>query len=115
MSQFLNDFTNAVKDIATEHDVIKHSKHKNRETIVLYVRNAIVCVATILFLVALFPVDHTGILRGCAYILGSLAYVSEIFLLTDFFSTKVPHREMFMIYCFAPLYIMMGISYFVNH
>lgn len=115
MNHLLNDLSTAVKDIITEHEIIEHSKHKKRETFILYVRNIIVCATTVLFLISLFPVSHIGVLRGCAYILGAMAYFCEILLLTDFFSAKLPHRELFMVYCFSPLYILMGISYFISH
>ena len=38
-----------------------------------------------------------------------------ILLLTDCFSKRIPHREMFMAYCFGPLYILLGISYLIGH
>ena len=40
---------------------------------------------------------------------------SEVLLLTDCFRTRVPHSEMFMAYCFGPMYILLGISYLLGH
>ena len=54
-------------------------------------------------------------LKAAAYFLGALAYLGEIVILTDWFSQRVPQREMFMAYCFGPLYLLLGVSYLLDH
>ena len=49
-----------------------------------------------------------------AFSINYAAYFAEILLLTDCFSRRVPHREMFMAYCFGPLYLIMGVGYLVG-
>ena len=50
-----------------------------------------------------------------AYFLGAGAYFGEFMLLTDCFTERVPHQEMFMAYCFGPLYLLLGMSYLLGH
>ena len=45
---------------------------------------------------------------------GAGAYVAEILILTDGFRRKVPQKELFMAYCFGPLYILLGLSYLLE-
>lgn len=47
-------------------------------------------------------------------LVGAAAYVFECLLLTDCFKTKVPHKEMFMVYCLGPLYLIMGLGYILK-
>ena len=49
-----------------------------------------------------------GMAQGCDL------YFCEIVLLTDCFTAKVPHKELFMAYCFGPLYILLGLSYLLE-
>ena len=49
-----------------------------------------------------------------AYFLGAGAYFAEILVLTDGFRQKVPRKELFMAYCFGPLYILLGLSYLLE-
>ena len=49
-----------------------------------------------------------------AYFCGAGAYVAEILILTDGFRRKVPQKELFMAYCFGPLYILLGLSYLLE-
>ena len=53
-------------------------------------------------------------LKGIAYFFGAAAYFCEIVLLTDCFTAKVPHKELFMAYCFGPMYILLGLSYLLG-
>lgn len=66
-------------------------------------------------MISLILKNHSSILRSIAYFCGTGAYFLEILLLTDCFSKRIPHREMFMAYCFGPLYILLGISYLIGH
>ena len=54
------------------------------------------------------------LLRAIAYFCGAGAYVAEILILTDGFRRKVPQKELFMAYCFGPLYILLGLSYLLE-
>ena len=67
--------------------------------------------ALVLFIASLLHAPMEALLKGIAYFFGAAAYFCEIVLLTDCFTQKVPHREMFMAYCFGPMYILLGISY----
>ena len=99
----------------SEEEVISHSKHRKAEHVILLIRNIAVGAAVVLFLVSLFPLSFRYPLKAAAYFLGAAAYCTEILLLTDCFSSRVPHREMFMAYCFGPMYILLGLSYLLSH
>ena len=79
----------------------------------LGLRNAFVVVASVLFLLSIFQHELLWA-RVAGYLCGMLAYVSEYLHLTKFFRQKIPHDEAFMVYCFAPLYLLMGISYILH-
>ena len=53
-------------------------------------------------------------LRAVGYLFGAIAYICEIMVLTDCFKVKIPHNELFMPYCFGPLYLIMGVGYLVG-
>ncbi len=99
----------------SEEELISHSHHKKLEHFILYLRNIAVALAVVLFVVSLFHTPYYHVCKAVAYFLGAVAYFSEILLLTDCFSEKVPHQEMFMSYCFGPMYILLGISYLLGH
>ena len=58
--------------------------------------------------------DIHKLLRAAAYFLGAGAYFAEILVLTDGFRREVPQKELFMAYCFGPLYILLGLSYLLE-
>lgn len=100
----------------SEEEVISHSTHKKTEHIALLIRNIAVGAAVVLFLASLIfhgPMRYT--IKAIAYFLGAAAYCAEFVILTDCFTTRVPHREMFMAYCFGPMYILLGLSYLLEH
>ena len=99
----------------SEEEVISHSSHKKAEHIALLVRNIAVGCAVVLFLLSLYHFSFRYTLKAIAYFLGSAGYCAEIVILTDCFTTRVPHREMFMAYCFGPMYILLGLSYLLGH
>lgn len=99
----------------SEKGLISRSRHKRLEHWILLVRNIAVALAVILFLISLVHTAQSSACKAAAYFLGAGAYFCEILILTDCFQTKVPHREMFMAYCFGPLYILLGISYLTGH
>ena len=74
-----------------------------REHVMLVVRN-----------LAAGAADIHKLLRAAAYFLGAGAYFAEILVLTDGFRRKVPQKELFMAYCFGPLYILLGLSYLLE-
>ena len=80
----------------------------------LFLRNVFVVAASILFLISIFSGHSNGTLKFVAYLCGMAAYICEYLHLTRDFREKVPHDELFMVYCFAPLYLLMGISYLLH-
>ena len=111
----MEDVLHGVVEGLSEHDFIERSHHKTLEHLVLLIRNIAVGVAVVLFAVSMFHVPYYHMLKGAAYFLGAGAYLCEICLLTDCFTTRVEHHEMFMAYCFGPLYILLGLSYVLNY
>lgn len=111
----VEDVIHDVYEGLSEEEVISHSHHQTLEHWFLLIRNLAVGLAMILFLLSLFHIPGTNFMKALAYFLGSAAYFAEIVILTDCFSTRVPHREMFMAYCFGPMYILLGISYLMGH
>lgn len=117
MSNALHETEELIHDLLeglSEEDLIESSHHKKLEHWILLGRNIAVGCAVLLFLASLLHAPFASILKAVAYFLGALAYLGEILILTDCFSTKVPHHEMFMAYCFGPLYILLGISYLMH-
>lgn len=80
----------------------------------LTLRNIATILATVLFLISILFDHKSGLLKFIAYLCGMCAYLFEFTYLTKGFREKVPHDEMFMIYCFAPLYLLLGISYLLH-
>lgn len=109
------DMIHDVLEGLSEEETISHSHHKKLEQGVLLFRNIAVGLAVILFLLSLFHIPGSNILKAIAYFLGATAYFSEFVLLTDCFTERVPHQEMFMAYCFGPLYLLLGLSYLMGH
>ena len=77
-------------------------------------RNLFALVATVLFLVSISSSYLSSILKFVAYFCGMVAYTFELLYMTKGFSEKNSHEEMFMVYCFAPLYLLLGISYLLH-
>ena len=80
----------------------------------LFLRNVFAVIASILFLISIFSGHVSGVLKFAAYSCGMMAYICEYLHLTKDFHEKIPHDELFMVYCFAPLYLLMGISYLLH-
>ena len=100
-----------IKEVLSEEEPINEGTHRRLDHIALYIRNIATFAAMLMFLYSVFHLPYYNIVKGIAYFIGAGAYLCEILVLTDFFSTEVPHREMFMAYCFGPIYILMGLSY----
>lgn len=111
----MEDLLHDVVEGLSEEELISHSHHKRLEHWILVFRNIAVALAAGLFALSLFHLPGRSIIKAVAYFLGTLAYFSEILLLTDCFAEKVPHREMFMAYCFGPIYLLLGVSYLLGH
>lgn len=104
-----------VREGLAEKALIAKSRHKGRLHVILLLRNSAVAVAAVLFVLSLIHVPGSSILKAVAYFLGAAAYLGEMLLLTDCFSHRIPYREMFMVYCFGPLYLLLGVSYLLDH
>lgn len=115
MPKLLKEWKEELVEALSEHDLLLESHHKRAEHIVLLIRNITVALALLLFLASLLHAPMEGLLKGVAYFFGAAAYLCEIVLLTDCFTEKVPHKELFMAYCFGPLYILLGLSYLLGH
>lgn len=118
MEEVIHEVEDVIHDVyegLSEEELISHSHHKTLEHYILIFRNIAVALAVILFAVSLFHFHGSNVCKGIAYFLGAAAYFSEILLLTDCFSERVPHQEMFMAYCFGPMYILLGLSYLLGH
>ncbi len=83
---------------------------KNVESTFLKIRNITVAIAAILWIISFKESSYEHLLRGMGYIFGALAYLSELIMMTDGFK-KFDHKELFMAYCFFPIYILMAMSY----
>lgn len=89
--------------------------HRRRMHWILWLRNGAVAVAAVLFVLSIIHVPGSSALKAAGYFLGAGAYLGEILLLTDCLTQRVPPREMFMAYCFGPMYILLGVSYLSGH
>lgn len=118
MPRKLQEMEETIQDVyegLSEQDTLSQSRHKTLGHLFLLMRNIAAAAAATLFLLSLFHISHSGLLKAIAYFLGAIAYLGDILITTDCFRTKVPHNEMFMEYCFGPLYILLGISYLSGH
>ena len=111
MSKLLSQVKHTVDVTSPDADELIHSSHKKLDYAMLLARNLLVPVAAVLFITSFFFDEIYHILKAVAYFCGAGAYVFELLLLTDCFKAKVPHKEMFMVYCLGPLYLLMGLNY----
>ncbi len=114
------DFAHKIKitliSMLDEEELISHSRHPELERLFLTLRNIAAGLAVLMFTFSLLtdlPI-YTK-LKAIGYFFGAAAYLFEMALLTDCFTEEMDHKEMFMAYCFGPLYVLMGISYLVGH
>ncbi len=115
MSKLLTKIKHTVDVTIPDKEDLPHGLHPRTDYILLVLRNIFVAVAVLLFLASFVWHDAHNILRAIAYFCGTGAYLFECLAVTDCFHTKVPHTEMFMVYCFGPLYLLMGLSYLLWH
>ena len=99
MSEFLEQIEHVVDSILPDKDELVHKEHPKTDYIMLIVRNLLVGVATVFFLLSFFFEDAHHILRAVGYFSGAG------------FRVRVAHKELFMVYCLGPLYLIMGLGY----
>ncbi len=101
-------------EAALEHILGSEGSHSHKKSaasqLSLRLRNVFVVLAVSLFLLSLCLRSYPS-LRALGYLFGALAYICEILVLTDCFKVRIPHNELFMPYCFGPLYLIMGFGY----
>lgn len=111
MPKLLRKIKRTVDKTIPDKKELTHENHPRLDYIMLVIRNFLVGIAAVLFVLSFFFDDIYHILKAIAYFCGTGAYIFECLLLTDCFKTKVPHKEMFMVYCLGPLYLLMGLGY----
>lgn len=114
MSKLVRQIKHTVDATIPDKKELTHEDHPKLDYIMLVARNFLVTVAAILFVFSFFLDEHYHNLKAVAYFCGAGAYLFECLLITDCFKTKVPHQEMFMIYCLGPLYLLMGLNYILK-
>ncbi len=110
----LDDIKHTVDTTIPELNDLKDKAHPRLDYAMFLLRNIFVLAAAVLFLLSFFLPNILGTLRGIAYFCGAVAYLFECMALTDCFRTKVEPHEMFMVYCFGPLYLLMGLGYLLQ-
>lgn len=111
MAHIIEQIKHTVDATIPDMEELTHGLHPKIDYWLLVLRNIFVAAAVILFLVSLAVNSHVHLLKAIAYFCGAAAYIFECLAVTDCFQTKVPHTEMFMVYCFGPLYILLGLDY----
>lgn len=114
MSKIYDKFKHGVDATTPDADELTKSKHPKAAYVILYIRNLFIGAAAVLFICSFFMDNIYHIPKGIGYFCGAVAYVLELLLLTDFFKKKVHHKEMFMVYCLGPLYLLMGLNYILK-
>lgn len=114
MSKLLEQVKHTVDVTTPDIDELIHNTHRKLDYVMLVCRNLLVAVAAVLFIASFFIDNIYHILKAVGYFCGAGAYVFELLLLTDCFKIKVPHHEMFMVYCLGPLYLLMGLNYILH-
>ena len=115
MPKLIEKIKHTVDVTIPERQELPHGIHPKIDYLLLVFRNVFVGLAVLIFVASLFFHDYYTILKALGYFSGAIAYIFECLAVTDCFHTKVPHTEMFMVYCFGPLYILMGLGYIFWH
>ena len=92
----------------------KKTEKQLADTRWLTIRNAAAILAFALFIASLF-VHHKYALQSIAYLVGAVAYFSELVILSDGFKKKLELRESLMPILFFVLYIILCVSHFLEH
>ncbi len=115
MPKLLEKIKHTVDATIPDKEELTHGLHPKIDYALLILRNVFVALAALFFLVSLCWHEVYNVLKAVGYFSGAVAYIFECLAVTDCFQTKVPHTEMFMVYCFGPLYILMGLGYMFWH
>ena len=115
MPKIIDKIKDTVDATIPDKEELTQGLHPKVDYALLVLRNVFVAVAVLFFVVSLFLHGAHNILKAVGYFAGAVAYLFECLAVTDCFQTKVPHTEMFMVYCFGPLYILMGLGYMLWH
>lgn len=111
MSKLLEEIKHSVDITIPEAEDLSNMTHPKIDYTLLVLRNVFVAVAAVLFLLSFFLHGAYNVLKAVGYFSGAVAYVFECLAATDCFKARVDHHEMFMVYCFGPLYLLMGLNY----
>lgn len=111
MSNVIKQIKKTVDATIPDKEELTHGLHPIIDYILLVLRNLFVAIAVILFVVSFFIPEYNHWFKAIGYFFGAGAYLFECLAVTDCFQTKIPHTEMFMVYCFGPLYLLMGFGY----
>ncbi len=115
MPKLLHNIKNTIDITIPDKEELTHGLHPKLDYALLILRNIFTALAVIFFVLSLFVHSLYTLLKAMGYFAGAGAYIFECLAVTDCFHTKVPHTEMFMVYCFGPLYILMGFGYIFIH
>ena len=115
MSKILETIKHTVDATIPDKEELTEGLHPKIDYLFLVLRNLFVALAAIFLLMSFAWSSAYGVLKAIGYFCGAAAYIFECLAVTDCFQTKVPHTEMFMVYCFGPIYILMGIGYLIFH
>jgi len=115
MPKIIEQIKHTVDITIPDKEELTHGLHPRIDYFLLVLRNIFVAAAVILFIAAFFAQEWQNIFKAVGYFCGAGAYIFECLAVTDCFQTKVPHTEMFMVYCFGPLYLLMGFGYIFWH
>lgn len=115
MPKIIDKIKDTVDATIPDKEELTQGLHPKVDYALLVLRNVFVAVAVLFFVASLFLHGAYNILKAVGYFAGAVAYLFECLAVTDCFQTKVPHTEMFMVYCFGPLYILMGLGYILWH
>ncbi len=115
MPKIIEQIKHTVDATIPDKEELTHGLHPKIDYALLILRNVFTALAVLVFLSSLFLHDYYNFLKAVGYFSGAAAYIFECLAVTDCFMTKVPHTEMFMVYCFGPLYILMGLGYIFIH
>ena len=114
MSNLLEEIEEKIEDVIHSQEPGLIAKPPRSTHLLLVIRNIFAGIAAVLFLISLFDISFSSGLKALGYICGTVAYASEILLLTDNFKYKPPFQEMFMEVCFGILYVILGVFYIIK-
>ena len=89
-------------------------KHPARKAFNM-IRNVFVLLTAICFIASFFLHEHHLLIRGIGYCMGFGAYFAELLELTEGFNRKKHLDDLFMAICFGALYVVLAITYILEH